>query len=167
MRDSEPFFNSFLGRLVIVWMSFNILILLMKLNGLDQEGNIAWRVFLSPLWSFDLFLFYTLGAGVVGLITYFGLSFVFENLPSTKRKIILAKENQEYEQREKNRQESERRYEESIKREREQAWQEICHKEELAKAKLQAEQRALQIAQSKTKDEVKNELLNSFKGRGR
>ena len=95
MRDSEPFFNSFLGRLVIVWMSFNFLILLMKLNGLDHEGNIAWRVFLSPLWSFDLFLLYSICAGIVGLITYFGLSFAFENLPSTKRKIILEKENQE------------------------------------------------------------------------
>ncbi len=122
-------------------------------------------MFLSPLWSFDLFLLYTLGAGTVGLATYFGLSFVFKNLPSTKRKIILEKENQEYEERERNRQESERRYEENIKREREHAWQETCHKEELAKAKLQAEQRALQIAQSKTKDEVKNELLNSLTGR--
>ncbi len=166
MRDREPFFNSFLGRLVIVWMSFNFLILLMKMNGLDHEGNLAWRVFLSPLWSFDLFLLYSIGAGIVGLVTYFGLSFVFENLPSTKRKIILEKENQEYEQRERNRQESERRYEENIKREREHAWQETCHKEELAKAKLQAEQKALLIAQSKTKADVKSELLNSFKGRG-
>ncbi len=165
MKDSEPFFNSFLGRLVIVWMCFNFLILLTKLNELDHDGNIAWRVFLSPLWSFDLFLFYTLAAGIVGLITYFGLSFVFENLPSTKRKIILEKQSQEYEQREKNRQESERLYEENIKREREHAWQETCHKEELAKAKLQAEQKALIIAQSKTKDDIKNELLNSFKGR--
>jgi len=166
MRDSEPFFNSFLGRFVIVWMCFNFLILLMKLNGLDHEGNIAWRVFLSPLWSFDLFLFYTVMIGGGFLLLYFVVEFIYENLPSTKRKIILEKQNQDYEERERNRQESERRYEENIKRERARAWQETCHKEELTKAKLQAEQRALQIAQSKTKDDVKNELLKSFKGRG-
>jgi hypothetical protein len=165
MRDSEPFFNSFLGRLVIVWMSFNFLILLMKLNGLDHDGNIAWRVFLSPLWSFDLFLLYMLGAGVCGLITYVGLNVIVDNWPGTKRKAALKQEALEFEQREKNRKESERRYEENRRHEQERLWEEESRKKTVAKEKFEADQRALKLAQSKTKDEVKKELLNSLTGR--
>lgn len=135
----------------------------MKLNGLDHDGNIAWRMFLSPLWSFDLFLIYTVMIGGGLLFLYFVVEFIYENLPSTKRKIILAKENIEHEKRQK---ELERRYEESRQQEIERLFTESYAKSRIEKMKLEVDQRALQIAQSKTKDEVKNELLNSFKGRG-
>lgn len=44
-------------RLFVVWMSFNAMIFLFKVNGLDNPGNLAWEWILKYFWEFDLLLF--------------------------------------------------------------------------------------------------------------
>lgn len=167
MHDSDSFFETFLGKLVVVWMSFNFLILMMKLNDLDHQGNFAWDIFLNPIWIFDKFLFWLAVGVLAAFILYHVVAFLYEALPSTKRKRKEALEAIEFEKLKKQREENDRVYEYNRKREQERIMAEARQLINPAKAEVALDKQLIKKIVPKTKEEVKNELLNSLKGRGK
>lgn len=144
MRDDEPFYKPFLGKFVLIWMCFNFLILMMKLNHFDTNDNIAWNLLL-PVWQFDKFAFWALLIGFGLYVLIHIAEFIYENLPSTKCKIIQIKEAAE-------------RLEQEKKREAEKQHREYMEKRELARVMAEARN---QIDPAKLNPELDQKLLKN------
>lgn len=135
----------------------------MKLNHFDTDNNLAWRLLL-PIWQFDKFALWVLLIGFGLYVLIHVAEFVYENLPSTQRKIASAKEKLERLEREKKREAEERHREYMEKRELARAMAEARNQIDPAKSNPELDQRLLKKIVPKTKEELKNELLNSLKG---